>query len=301
MPAVSLLDDGHRQCNSTLPVSFGATLLGSPEERVARNLDADRQTQERRLGILQYFLARETEEEQFDTSPAIKEIAERLGRDGKATSTSTVHSDLKVLERAGDLVGVQDRVGRSGRRPGRSYRLTKQGRGRAGAAVDTPSVASGLMAVTQGVPTPSLRLLPIIGALGAGPGTDVDLLAGESHTLGDVLNLGSDDVVFEVRGVSMIDAGIEDGDYVIVRPHRVQPARPGDVVVALVRAQGSQDRVLKRLILSPDGGVVLRSASATATADESPAPQEKSYDPSEVTVEGTPVWIVRRSRGRPRA
>ncbi len=86
--------------------------------------------------------------------------------------------------------------------------------------------------------------------------------------------------MLRVRGESMIEAGILDGDYVVVRQ---QPtAEPGDTVVAGI--PGEEATV--KTFLRRRGKVVLRPENATL--------EEMVFDPSEVEIYGKVVSLLRR-------
>jgi repressor LexA len=84
----------------------------------------------------------------------------------------------------------------------------------------------------------------------------------------------------EVSGDSMVDAGILDGDYALIR--RCDTARDGEIVVALV---DNQDATLK--YLHKDGGMV-RLDPANA------AYEPQRYLPSRVRIQGKLVGLLRR-------
>ena len=86
--------------------------------------------------------------------------------------------------------------------------------------------------------------------------------------------------MLRVRGDSMIDAGILDGDYVVVRS---QPtAEAGEIVVAGIPGEeGTVKTFLRRR-----GKIVLRP--------ENPALEEMVFEPGEVTVYGKVVSLLRR-------
>jgi repressor LexA len=135
--------------------------------------------------------------------PTVREIGEAVG----LASPSTVHAHLANLERAGLLR----------RDPTKPRALELVGRQRAA----EPS--HGSRAATA--------VLPLVGRIAAG----APLLAEESveDRLAVPEPLGRDaDFLLRVTGDSMIEAGILDGDIVVVR--RQPDARDGDVVVALV-------------------------------------------------------------------
>ena len=86
--------------------------------------------------------------------------------------------------------------------------------------------------------------------------------------------------MLRVRGESMIDAGILDGDYVVVRQQPI--AEPGDIVVAGI--PGEEATV--KTFLRRRGKVVLRP--------ENPTMDEMVFDPDDVTIYGKVVSLLRR-------
>ncbi len=97
------------------------------------------------------------------------------------------------------------------------------------------------------------RPLPLVGRVAAGQ----PLLAEENiEELVDVpgfLRKGDDDFVLTVRGDSMTDAGIFDGDYVVV--HNQDQAENGEIVVALVGDEATTKRFYNegtRIRLQPE-------------------------------------------------
>ena len=141
--------------------------------------------------------------------PTVREIGEAVG----LASPSTVHAHLANLERAGLLR----------RDPTKPRALELVGREREDA---------------QATSQASTPVLPLIGRIAAGG----PLLAEEDveDRLAVPEPLGRDaDFLLRVAGDSMVDAGILDGDVVVVR--RQPDARDGDVVVALVGDDESAD------------------------------------------------------------
>jgi repressor LexA len=144
--------------------------------------------------------------------PTVREIGERVG----LASPSTVHAHLANLERAGLLR----------RDPTKPRALELLGRERRQAPADAGSEAPAVDAVS----------LPLVGEIAAG----APLLADEN--VEEYLSLPKStkgDFLLRVKGDSMIDAGILDGDLVIVQ--RAQDARNGEIVVALAGDDESAD------------------------------------------------------------
>jgi repressor LexA len=169
--------------------------------------------------------------------PTVREIGERVG----LASPSTVHAHLANLERAGLLR----------RDPTKPRALELIGRERREAA---PAAA----AVTATPEPADVARLPLIGEIAAGG----PLLAEQNieeyvpmpaSTRGDFL--------LRVKGESMIDAGILDGDLVIVQ--RAQDARNGEIVVALAGDDESADEATVKTFYREDGRVRLQPENAT--------------------------------------
>ena len=164
--------------------------------------------------------------------PTVREIGEEVG----LASPSTVHAHLANLERAGLLR----------RDPTKPRALELIGRERAVALEDEGSVAA------QTAPADAVRL-PLLGQIAAG----APLLADQN--VEDYMTMPSStkgDFLLRVRGESMIDAGILDGDLVIVQ--RAQDARNGEIVVALAGDDESTDEATVKTFYREAGRVRLQ-------------------------------------------
>ncbi len=84
------------------------------------------------------------------------------------------------------------------------------------------------------------NLLPFVGRISAGK--PIEAIADQDEINFSELLLGADRYVLKIKGDSMIDAGIHDGDFVIVK--HADTARTGDIIVALV---DQSEATLKRL------------------------------------------------------
>ncbi len=182
--------------------------------------------------------------------PSVREIGEAVG----LSSSSTVHAHLAALQDKGYLT----------RDPTKPRAIEVHFESGSGAAVERRPV----------------RHVPLVGDVAAGTG----VLAAENieETLPVPEDFTGDGTLFmlRVRGESMIDAGILDGDYVVVRQ---QPdAEPGDTVVAGI--PGEEATV--KTFLRRRGKVVLRP--------ENSALEEMVFDPSEVEIYGKVVSLLRR-------
>jgi repressor LexA len=160
--------------------------------------------------------------------PTVREIGEAVG----LASPSTVHAHLANLERAGLLR----------RDPTKPRALELMGRERRGASAATATVQ---------------QKLPLVGEIAAGG----PLLADENiEDYVGVPDLLSGDFLLRVKGESMIDAGILDGDIVVVR--RQQDARNGDIVVALAGDDESADEATVKTFYRESGRVRLQPENA---------------------------------------
>jgi repressor LexA len=147
--------------------------------------------------------------------PTVREIGQAVG----LTSPSTVHAHLEKLEKAG-------LIRRDATKP-RALEVIEGGRSRRGAVVElAPPVHSSV--------------LPLVGEVAAGSPVVAEDTVEDYLTVPDQLAPDAD-FVLTVKGDSMINAGILDGDLVVVR--KQADARDGEIVVALV---GDEDATVKR-------------------------------------------------------
>jgi repressor LexA len=182
--------------------------------------------------------------------PSVREIGEAVG----LTSPSTVHAHLLTLQRLGYLR----------RDPTKPRAIEVRFDPSTGAAVERR-------------PT---RHVPLVGDVAAG----VDVLAEENveelvPVPADFCGEG-DLFMLRVRGDSMIEAGILDGDFVVARAQAT--ADRGDVVVAGIPGEEGTVKTYTR----KGGKVVLVPAN--------PALEPMTYDPDEVTIFGKVVTVLRR-------
>jgi repressor LexA len=90
-----------------------------------------------------------------------------------------------------------------------------------------------------------------------------------------------DTYVLRVRGDSMIDEQIRDGDYVVVEDRKT--ADNGEMVIALLRGS---DVTLKKFFRDPGGKIRLQPANA--------AMQPIFADPDQVQIQGVVVGVMRK-------
>ena len=181
--------------------------------------------------------------------PTVREIGDAVG----LASPSTVHAHLANLERAGLLR----------RDPTKPRAIELVGRRR--------EVEPG-----RAAPTPTL---PLIGRIAAGG----PLLAEQEieEEIAVPGPLGRDaDFLLRVTGDSMIEAGILEGDTIIVR--KCEDANNGDIVVALV---DDEEATLKRL---------RRRGDSIALEAANPSYETRIFGPDQVDIQGRLVGLIRR-------
>jgi repressor LexA len=170
------------------------------------------------------FLAEYVDEHGYP--PTVREIGNAVG----LASPSTVHAHLANLERAGLLR----------RDPTKPRAIELVGRRR----TEMPSHA---------VDRP---LLPLLGRIAAGGPLLAEEAVEDHIAVPEPLGRNAD-FLLRVKGESMIDAGILDGDIVVV--HRQPDAREGDIVVALVgEDDAAEEATVKTFRRERDGRVRLQ-------------------------------------------
>ena len=184
-------------------------------------------------------------------SPSFQEIARGMG----LSSLATVHKHVLTLERKGFLRRGynQSRSIEPGPRYLQEARRARQDRARAE--------------------------LPLLGRIAAGQPVEA-LEQPSTISLGDFT--GNKDVfVLQVKGDSMIEEHILDGDYILVE--KTGQVADGDIAVALL---GGSESTLKRFYREPNGRVRLQPANARLKPLVVPA--------AEVTVQGRVIGVLRR-------
>ena len=148
--------------------------------------------------------------------PTVREIAEALN----LSSPSTVHVHLKSLEEKGCI--VRDKL------KSRSIALPQ---------VHEPEPAFGAEAFSNTL------TLPLVGNVAAGEPILAEQNIEETMVLPTELVGDSASFILSVHGDSMIEVGINDGDYVVVKQQQV--ARNGEIIVALVEDGATVKRFYK--------------------------------------------------------
>ena len=182
--------------------------------------------------------------------PSVREIGEAIG----LTSPSTVHSHLNTLQRLGYLR----------RDPTKPRAIEVRWDPNSGAVMERRPV----------------RHVPLVGDVAAG----TDVLAEEN--VEELLPVPADFTgegelfMLRVRGTSMIEAGILDGDYVIAVQQKT--AENGEIVV--VGIPGGEATV--KTYSAADGRIVLTPSNATL--------EPMVFDPDDVQIYGRVVTVMRR-------
>jgi len=195
------------------------------------------------------FIAGFVEDNRY--SPSYEEIARGL----ELASLATVHKHISVLESKGYL--------KRGFNRSRSLELTVK------------------YLAEQERSKPRTEI-PLRGRIAAGAPLEA-VEQNETLQLTDFLGEGANTYALEVRGDSMIDDHICDGDIVLLE--KVAEARDGDIVVALVRAT---EATLKRIYREPGDKIRLQPANSALQPIIVPA--------ADVEVQGRLLAVLRKYR-----
>jgi repressor LexA len=218
------------------------------------------------------FIQRRLEESGI--SPSFEEMKEALDLKSK----SGVHRLISALEERGFIRRLPNRA--------RALEVLRQPENSGGAktapvAANANSRPSPVAAKAPSVPAPANDVIeiPLHGRIAAGAPIEA-LEDHQSLPVPPALLGAGEHYALEVSGDSMIEAGIFDGDYALVR--RTDSARDGEIVVALVRGEEATLKYLRR----EDGMVRLDPANASYEA--------QIYRPNEVQVQGKLAGLLRR-------
>jgi repressor LexA len=182
--------------------------------------------------------------------PSVREIGEAVG----LSSSSTVHMHLETLQKLGYL-----------RRDPTKPR-----------AIEVRyDPATGSQAERRPV-----RHVPLIGHVAAGTGVLTDERVEEILPLPEDFTGDGNLFMLKVRGDSMINVGILDGDYVVVRQE--SDVRNGDTIVAGIPGEEATVKVYRK-----DGSHVV-------LIPQNPTMKEMRFPASEVTIFGRVVTVLRR-------
>jgi repressor LexA len=184
--------------------------------------------------------------------PTVREIGEQVG----LASPSTVHAHLANLERAG-LIKRDPTKPRALELTGRENRASRNEAG-------------------------AVHALPLLGQIAAGGPLLADQNVDAYIQVPEPLSKGGDEeFLLKVRGDSMQDAGILDGDFVVVK--RQQDARNGDIVVALAGDDETTDEATVKRFFREGERIRLQ-------------PENESYEPiyaAHVDILGKVIGVFR--------
>ena len=200
---------------------------------------------EKQINVLRFF--RDYRKE-HGIAPTLEEAAEALG-----VSKITIHEHLNQLTRKGAI--HRDKA-----------------KARAVAILWDPDAEETAAA--------SMPSLPILGMIAAGRPIEA-LQDRKDVRLGELVPTGEDIYLLRVRGKSMIEDHIDDGDLVVIE--RRETARDGEIVVAVLE---DEEATLKRFYRERNGMIRLQPANSS---------MEPIYT-SQVQVRGVVRGVIRRFR-----
>ncbi len=185
--------------------------------------------------------------------PTVREIGEAIG----LTSPSTVHAHLKALEASGAL-----------RRDATKPRAIDLGERRAQRAAQQAEAAE----------LAGVRVLPLLGSIAAGAPILAEENIEELIAVPEQITGSGENFLLRIRGDSMINAGILDGDTVVVR--RQDDCSDGEIVACLVDGDEATVKRLRRV----DGRIRLDPENDNL----------EPFYPDEASVMGLVVGVFRR-------
>jgi repressor LexA len=207
-------------------------------------------------------------------SPSFDEMKEALD----LASKSGIHRLITALEERGFLRRLPHRA-----RALEVVKMPQQATASSppkGRAPFRPQVVEGVRAADGSGGAADVRELPILGRIAAG--TPIEAIQHERDRIPvpeSMLGAG-EHFILEIQGDSMINAGILDGDQVIIR--RTDSAHSGEIVVALVKGE---EATLKRL-RKKGASIALEAANS--------AYETRIFGPDQVQVQGRLVGLIRR-------
>jgi len=208
--------------------------------------------------------------EETGISPSFEEMKDALDLKSK----SGVHRLISALEERGFLRRLPNRA--------RALEVLRQPENVTAAARTAPSNDTVVqLNPPRARPEPANDVIeiPLHGRIAAG--VPIEALESDRSLPVPAALLGpGDHYALEVSGDSMIEAGILDGDYALVK--RTETARDGEIVVALVRNEEATLKYLRR----EDGMIRLDPANG--------AYDPQVYRPDEVQVQGKLAGLLRR-------
>jgi len=231
-------------------------------------------------------------------SDLLRFIHERLKETGVPPSFDEMKDALDLRSKSGihRLILALEERGFIRRLPNRARALevlrlpessTPQGSAPSRARKFSPSVIEGSLGRVRPLhereeeaTEPQNVAIPVMGRIAAG--TPISAIQSRSHTIGlpmEMLSTG-EHFALEVRGDSMIEAGILDGDTVVIK--KQDQADTGDIVVALI---DEEEATLKRL---------RKRGASIALEAANPSYETRIFGPDRVRIQGKLVSLLRR-------
>jgi repressor LexA len=207
-------------------------------------------------------------------SPSFDEMKEALD----LASKSGIHRLITALEERGFLRRLPHRA-----RALEVIKLPQQATTAAPPKGRTPFKPQLVEPGEGGISLPvanDVRELPVLGKIAAGTPIEAIQQERDRMPVPETMLGAGEHFVLEVQGDSMLNAGILDGDYVVIR--RTDAATSGDIVVALVMGE---EATLKRL---------RKKGASIALEAANPAYETRIFGPDQVQVQGRLVGLIRR-------
>jgi len=206
--------------------------------------------------------------------PSFDEMKEALDLKSK----SGIHRLITALEERGFIRRLPNRA-----RALEVIRMPEPPRGRF-----SPSVVEGGLVTKAKPPRPpapteepgNAVMVPIVGRIAAGVPISAVENRGSSIPMPMELVSGAEHFALEVRGDSMVEAGILDGDTVVIK--KQDTANTGDIIVALI---DDEEATLKRF---------RRRGSSIALEAANPAYETRVLGPDRVKIQGKLISLIRR-------
>lgn len=221
----------------------------------------------KQLDLLKFIHGRVTED---GVSPSFDEMKEALNLKSK----SGIHRLISALEERGFIRRLAHRA--------RAIEIIKLPDG-----MEQPAAANVIQhdfrpprPAPTAVSEPESGSVPLVGRIAAG--TPIEALQDTSNQISvphAMLSPRDEHYALEVKGNSMINAGILEGDIVVIR--RQDVAKDGDIVVALVEDHEATLKTLRR------NGPVVELIPAN------PAYSTQQYDARQVKIQGRMVGLIR--------
>ena len=205
--------------------------------------------------------------------PSFDEMKEALD----LRSKSGIHRLIKALEERGFIKRLANRA--------RAIEIVKMPNSPEFQGTTLSDMASRSTAINTNRPIAPIESvyaneIPVMGRIAAG--VPIEAISEISHNVavpGQILRGGGDHFALEVKGDSMINAGINDGDVVVIK--ETNRAMNGDIVVALIE---DQEATLKRFFVRGEA-IALEAAN--------PAYETRTFPQEKIKVQGRLVGLVR--------